>query len=205
MALVLGLTAVSFAGQNFFGQTGLLTVPTALVAPDKAVLANYYRVPLFDLYGATFGFEGKYELTYTRFDFGLDGRNVLSAKAVLPIQDKAGAELLPFQLAVGMTDISDEFSRSMYVAGTYIYKSSAGGLAPGINLSAGIGDGMYDALFAGGEVIWDFGLQAVAEWDSKNWNWGVRYTHPDLPALTLSLGWFDTDEEAWGVTYDMNF
>lgn len=208
VALVLGLTAVSFAGQNFFGQTGLLYTPTALVAPDGAKLANYYRSPNddIDFYGATIGLKDNVELTYTRFDYsGGDGSNVLSAKALLPIQDKAGADLLPFQLAVGIMDISDEMDRSMYVAGTYVYKSSQGGLAPGINLSAGIGDGAYDALFAGGEVIWDFGLQAIAEWDSENMNWGVRYTHPALPALTLTLGWFDADEEAWGVTYDMNF
>jgi len=208
VTLVLGLTAVSFAGQNFFGQTGLLLTPTALVAPDGARLVNYYRDPYgdVDLYGITAGLEHKCELTYTRFDYsGGDGRNVLSAKAVLPIQNKAGADLLPFQLAVGMLDISDEIDRSMYVAGTYAYKSSQGGLAPGINLSAGIGDGAYDALFAGGEVIWDFGLQAIAEWDSENMNWGVRYTHPDLPALTLTLGWFDADKDAWGVTYNLNF
>jgi len=208
MALVLGLTAVSFAGQNFYGQTGLLFVPTALVAPDGALLANYYRAPYedVDLYGATFGLDDKFEVTYTRFDYnGGDGRNVLSAKALLPIQDAAGEDLLPFNLAVGIMDISDEGDRSMYVAGTYSYKPSEGGLAPAINLSAGIGDGQYDALFAGGEVIWDFGLQAIAEWDSEDWNWGVRYTHPDLPALTLTLGWFQADEEGWGFSYNVNF
>ncbi len=212
VVLVVVFASLASAGSSydnlyFFGLSGLLLTPNADMLAGQQVVGSTYQSGARDVdtYNATVGLQGTTELSLSQVDFRgtPDDETIISGKTNLPVKGSNGKSLIPFKLAVGVLDITDQLDRSLFLVASEDWKlARKNELLPKIRLSAGVGDGMFDGLFFGAEANWVFGLGAVAEYDSNDWNWGVKYTPPSIPQLTATAAWLDGDDAVIGLTYN---
>jgi len=201
-ALVLGAQADR---QSYFGPTGLLLTPTAEIPGTLGFMGSAYFVDdpgdtkAYALTGGFMSFEG----SLARLD-GDDAKTLLDLKYQYHPMSGPGTSLLPFDVAVGVIDLTDELDQSFYVVssmpvnlGAKLSKS-----IPTFNANLGVGGGFFDGIFYGVELGWNNGLGLIGEYDSDDWNWGVEYSLPSVEGLRFTLA-EARDDTMIGVTYSL--
>ncbi len=173
---------------SFYGPTGLISIPTAYT-----VRRNEARV------GATFGKnERGPSANYGILDFievggafiDRDGRSdkaIANAKVtIIP------ANFRYFEVGIGVIDAVDAIDQTFYfVASADLVKPSVeapdGSMPVGFKVHAGAGTGMFrERLFAGGELLFGNRFSVIGEWDTRNFNAGLKYAPTD--SLSLQAG-----------------
>lgn len=191
---------------NYFGATGLLTIPSAETVGDRGISGHAYFTDDFNSFGALVGPVDRFELgvTFVDRDGGDDGLLLNGKFAVL----REGA-VFP-GLSVGVIDAFDDLDvdPSWYVVASKRLPNFLPVLG-GFGVHLGYGGGLYDnEVFAG--VEWRIGtpldvipvsrptFSAIAEYAAGDVNLGLRGRWRGL-AVTVSL--FDFDNFGAGVSY----
>lgn len=188
-------------GPSLAHYTGLLRVPSAYVAPDGEFRFSASRhwvnhfgprgeVPLRSLSGHM-GFLPNIELGMG-FSFLDDSKGVtfddraISAKLSLP-----GANGIRF--AAGSTDLNG----TRKFASDYAVVSAPLGRA---NATVGFGNGEFEGAFGGIAYPLGSNLAAIAEWDTKTLNAGVKWTSGRTTATFAANG---EGRAGFGLTYSL--
>lgn len=176
LALVgLATARPALAAPNFFGSTGLLLTPSADVLKIREWNAHVHGSDDFTSYGANFGLFENLEVGVTGFDIkhGGDTDALINAKYRLVQETKS----VP-AVAVGAVDISDEFDidPSIYLVISKALGTVSGAGSTGLQLRAhvGVGQGIYDTVFGGVDIVLSPRLLLIAEYDSDDINAGIR-------------------------------
>lgn len=186
---------------TLYGPVGLVTVPTAYVAPHqkvlfgtafgrdvKSVTGNWGIVPGVDVGGA-----------YLDRDSGAQ-RVLANAKVnIIPQNFKW------FEVGIGVLDAADALNQSFYFVASadWALPSVLEEHAIGFRLHAGVGTGMFDEKPIGGaEVIIDKRFSVAAEWNSKDLNAVARYAHDENFRLQAGI---QGKKGYLGVTYALQF
>jgi len=195
--IALALPLRAWAAPGLEGVTGLLNVPTAEVAKDGELFLgcgrneNRVRYPgrTQRNYFAGVGFLPGLELTARYIDFpeiqdpsvpGFGTRKDRSVNAKLQL---LAEERAPLALAVGMYDVG---GKAVIERGTYAVATKTVGPA---QLTVGFGDERFDGLFGGIALSPAPELELIAEYDSYDYNFGVRVSpHPDWHLTVGSAG-----------------
>jgi Exopolysaccharide biosynthesis protein YbjH len=176
LALV-GLATVrpALAAPNYLGSTGLLMTPSADVLQLREWNAHVHGSEDFTTYGASFGLFENLEVGVTGYDFKHGGGTnaLINAKYRLVPESKS----VP-AIAVGAVDISDEFNvdPSIYLVISKALGMVSPGGTTGLQLRGhvGVGQGIYDTVFGGVDLILTPRLLLMAEYDSSDFNFGAR-------------------------------
>jgi len=161
--------SVAYATPSVWGPTGLIEVPTAeVLSPGSfSVGANVktdggtiFRIPMS--VGASYGIE----LGVTPTNIGTNSYVIVNGKLQL-LKEK---EDIP-AIAVGVTDIIDQYKQSFYVVTTKTF-----GEEKDLKFHIGLGTGLYEGPFLGlelnvpklGEVIFEY---------NHHFNGGLRITY----------------------------
>lgn len=173
-------------GSSWFGPTGLITIPTAYVSDSKqarfsaffgenvsVAAVNYGLVPYVEVGGA---FVDRDEAS---------NKFVANAKVTL-----VPANFNFFELGVGVIDAADAIDQTIYfvasadVVPPKVEVEEAGGLPVGFKVHVGAGTGMFkEKAFFGGELLFGKKVSVMGEWDTSNFNAGVRW----VPAEHFSI------------------
>lgn len=186
-------------GNSLVGATGLINTPTAYTAEPN--VANV---------GAGFG-EG---MRGPNFNYGIIEDIEVGAMWV----DRPGASnrviangkihILPanfgwFEIGVGIIDAFDAINQTIYVVGSADLEvpRQVEGDATRFRVHLGAGTGMYnDKLFAGAELQFNNNWSVMGEWDTRDFNGGVRYVHNE--DFNMMAGFANT-KFFFGMTYKM--
>lgn len=175
--VVRGTRGALSSSNTLYGPTGLITVPTAYVAADRAVqfsgsfgdgirgpAANYGIIPGVEV-GAAFLDRD-----------GADDKVIANAKVNIVPQNFNW-----FEVGVGVIDAADAVGRSYYVIGSadLVVPDPLRDDAVGLRVHAGVGTGMFEEkLIGGGELTLDRErFSVVGEWNSDFFNAALRYVH----------------------------
>lgn len=212
LAALVGVMALAGAGPlTIYGATGLGVMPDANVIPSMSATGQYTYADSeggVDIYNVGAGWNGL-EVVYTNFDDS-GSTDWFSAKYQLDISKYDPEFDLPIKLAVGMSDLFDdfEFDNSWYVVGTYAYELGApivGDVIPTLEFSLGTGEDLYDDVFYGVKAdLGDFAgwYEHLDVMDDDNW--GLEYSPSALPALTV--GYSDIEStDCYSVAYNLAF
>jgi hypothetical protein len=186
---------------TLYGPVGLITVPTAYVAPHRKVL-----------FGTAFGRDVKTVAANWGITPGVDvGAAYLDRDAATQkVLANAKVNIIPqnfkqFEVGIGVLDATDSMDQSFYFVASADW-SVPGGLADramGFRLHAGVGTGLFSEKPIGGaELILDKRFSLAAEWNSKNVNAALRYVHDG--GFRLQVGVQDT-KGFLGATYALQF
>jgi len=195
LALV-GLAAVrpAAAAPNFFGSTGLLVTPSADVLGVREWNVHVHGTDDFVSYGVNFGALDKLEIGVT----GLDVQHGGDTHALINLKYRIVPETKSVPaVAIGAVDISDELdidpSIFLVVSKALGSLSSAGSNGMQWRAHLGIGQGLYDTVFGGIDLVVTPRVMLIAEYDSNDFNFGVRLgltpeVRADLSALDGNFG-----------------
>jgi hypothetical protein len=181
------------AAPNFLGATGLLNTPTADVLRHREWNVHVHGTDDFVTYGANFGIVENLEIGVTAFDRNHGGGTdaLINLKYRLLPETKS----VP-AIAVGAVDVTDEFNvdPSIYlVVSKALGKLSSGAGGYQLRGHVGIGQGIYDGVFGGLDLILTPRVMLIAEYDSDDFNAGVRFgltpeVRADLGVLNGKFG-----------------
>src|SRR4029079_1156444 len=163
------------AAPNYLGSTGLLLTPNAYVRHTREWNAHVHGQEDFVTYGANFGILDKLEIGVTAFDRKHGNTEaLLNAKyQFIPETNKVPA------VAVGVVDITDEFDidPSVYLVISKALGTLSGAGTTGLQIRAhlGIGQGLYDTVFGGVDLVITPKVMLIAEYDSDDFNAGIRF------------------------------
>jgi len=201
--------AAAFSEPNLEGVTGLINIPDAQVSPDGWVYfgfgANEYNRGSDTFIGeeqwnhfVNIGFLPHLELTgrMARFPdytepiipgYGDAKDRTVSAK-IQPVADYNG-----FSFAAGVTDLGGEsqYQKSFYGAVDKTFFDT-------LKVTLGAGSDNFDGVFGG--VDWEPAprLHLLGEYDTEDWNAGLRYSPWDW--LSLSVSSLGGEEFGAGIT-----
>ncbi|HEX2999124.1 MAG TPA: YjbH domain-containing protein [Armatimonadota bacterium] len=166
----LALAVPASAAPNFYGPTGLFKIPTANVLKPREWNLDYHYVSDQDHFVAgNVGVTKGLEVGALFFqDVSNGGGSGITANAKYQLLYENTSKV---GLAVGWQDIADALDTSVYV----VASKQVGMMqhAP-INLHLGIGGGVFDNVFAGGDLYLVQHLQGILEFDGVHVNGGVR-------------------------------
>lgn len=186
---------------TLYGPVGLITVPSAYVAPHKTVL-----------FGTAFGRDVKTVQANWGLTPGVDvgaaylDRDSASQKLI----GNAKVNIIPqnfkwFEIGIGVLDAADTLNQTFYFVASadWDIPDVLAEHAVGFRLHAGVGTGMFEEKAIGGaEVILDKRFSVAAEWNANNLNAAVRYAHDEAFRLQLGI----QDKKGFlGVTYGLQF
>lgn len=193
VAVLLLLAAVPVWAQpapSFLGPTGLLFVPTA----DVVGMGE------FNVGGAVARFD-ETDISWISGNVGLLPQLEVGATLVKPEHADSEAmlnakyrllkpALTATTLSVGMIDITDEVSRSAYAVLTH--NVGAGlvlreGPFSNPRVHVGVGGGLFDGVFLGGEVTVGSKVDLIGEYDSHDFNFGARFPLSKSFELTAAV------------------
>lgn len=208
--VALGLLVVLAVGaqagrQSYFGPTGLLLTPTAEIPGTLGFMGSAYFVDDSDdttAYALTGGFMS-FEGSLARLE-GDGAETLLDLKYQYRPMSGLGTSLLPFDVAVGVIDLTDELDQSFYVVSSMPVNLGAklNKQIPSFKANLGVGGGFFDGMFYGVELGWNNGLGLIGEYDSDDWNWGIEYNLPSAEGLKFTLA-EARDNKMIGVTYSL--
>lgn len=169
-------------GMNtLYGPTGLLVVPTAYTAVPRELrfggtFADQVRGP-----SANWGVTDWIEIGGAFLDVdGGDDKAIANAKVTIH-----PANFRYFDVGVGIIDAADAINQTAYVVGSVNLTpprvdSPTDARSVGLRAHAGVGTGMFqERLFGGAELLFADGWSLIGEYDSENFNAGVRYVTPE--------------------------
>lgn len=193
--------AVRIRFNTLYGPVGLITVPTAYVAPHQKVL-----------FGTAFGRDVKTAQANWGITPGVDvgaaylDRDNASQKLI----GNAKINIIPqnfkwFEVGIGVIDATDMIDQTFYFVASadWALPEILEGHAIGFRLHAGVGTGMFEEKPIGGaEVILDKRFSVAAEWNAKNVNATFRYAHDQGFRLQAGI----QDKKGFlGATYALQF
>lgn len=185
---------------TIYGPTGLIAVPTAYTvgggqANFGAAFARHLNVP-----SANYGLIPFVEVGGAWLDRrNADGKLIGNAKVtIIP------SNFEYFEVGVGVIDAVDAVNRSFYVVGSAdLVRPNIeveGSVPVGFKVHAGVGSGMFrDRFIGGGELLFGNRFSAIAEYDARNFNAGLRYSHGDT--FRIQAGVFDKGPFLAATTY----
>ncbi|MBM3496351.1 MAG: hypothetical protein FJX72_18815 [Armatimonadetes bacterium] len=186
---------------TLYGPVGLITIPTAYVAPNRKVL-----------FGTAFGRDVKTVSANWGLTPGVDvGAAYLDRdSATQKVFGNAKVNIIPqnfkwFEVGVGVLDVADTMDQTFYFVASadWALPDLLAEKAIGFRLHAGVGTGMFkDKPIAGAEVIIDKRFSIAGEWNAKNVNAAFRYVHDN--GFALQAGIQDT-KGFLGATYTLQF
>lgn len=208
---------------SWYGQTGLVLIPSALVGPAASIQAGAHWVNTnwivgaekedLWLYAGTVSLTDDLEVGAARLRHvpvvrsgaaRFDNATVLNAKYRVPLGKLAGLAKAP-DVAIGVWDITDDLNRGYYVvASKALHTRDVGGPAD-LTVTVGLGnneadEGTMDGFFAGLEMAPAPMFRLQAEYDAENFNAALRF----FPTRSLSLD-FATIDGDLGVGASVRF
>lgn len=195
------------ATPSWYGETGLIVIPTTRVVDPQSIQAHFHRVGAdsgwTNTWGVNVGLTANIEGGVTRLDD--IGETIFQAKVNLDLNNWLGLERAP-EVAVGCRDIGDEVDRAMYVVlGAELRLIEE---KPSVLFAyVGFGDtslpgSPLDGIFGGVDFVpFDF-MRVQIEHDSENFNACARYWWSQW--LSTDIGWLN-EELGWGVTAGTEF
>ncbi|MCE5218536.1 hypothetical protein LLH03_16055 [bacterium] len=206
---------------SWYGSTGLIVVPTALVTTPMKLTGGAHRIQVDgqdddqDVYNVNLALTADLEFGVTRIDnikprgflsTGLTDETVFNAKYNIDLSNYFGLDLAP-EFAVGAFDLSDELNRTFYVVASKALKIKDEGALSQFTLHVGWGQtkhnfGALDGFFAGLDFIPFSNAIAQVEWDNAEYNACIRY-YP-IEWLSLDAGVVD-GEFAFGLSAKAGF
>lgn len=207
------------AAPAWFGSTGLVRVPTAMVAPPLRVTGGAHRIELDDesqdILTANVGLPYGLEVGVTRIGdmrprgAGTGARSdefMFNAKYRINLGGLF--ELIPApQVAVGVLDASDRFDRALYVALSHNFPLQTLGAPSSVNAHVGFGRtehriGALDGMFFGVDFSPFPRALVQIEYDAEDVNAAMRYYFSEW--LAADVGIVDGDF-GWGLSVRAGF
>jgi hypothetical protein len=202
--------SASQAASSWFGNTGMVVVPTAtdMAAQTATLCYHYINDP-----GGTHVISGNYaladwlEVGATYVDGPVSTNTMGNVKLRVPMQQWMNNIGMP-DVAVGVADLTNEWNRSFYfVVSKSFPLNPIVSDSPRIALHAGLasndtGSGPMDGFFGGVEFTFMRSLLVQAEYDGDNINADLRY-YP-IPGLSVDVGIVDSEFGA-GASYRASF
>lgn len=175
------LAAPAGAAPNWIGQTGLLRTPTADSLGSRDWNLGAHFVPCCStLVVANVGPVKNLEVGGLAC-FPLHGATRVTAQAKYTLIPESARGV---GLAVGWWDIFDRFDQTVYA----VASKGLGNLGKHpVRLHLGGGNGIYNGLFAGGDIALSPNLLGMVEYDGTDVNGGLRCGLPS--GIRLDLGW----------------
>ncbi len=216
LSLALLIAAIGMVGAGlahadaaWIGPTGMILTPTAEVAEEGTVdlqahLVN--RATDLGLYGGTFGLGTGLEVATSIVDPNGPGNNTL-LHFKYSHRFAAGQLIEPISLAVGINDVSNEMAdRCYYVVVTKDIRlpaevRSVRSATVSVGLANSENNKSLDGLFASAEVGLPHSLSAILEFDTDNFNFGLRYR---VGGLGLDAAVLDSDF-GYGAVFSTDF
>ncbi len=195
------------ATPSWYGETGLIVIPTTRIVSPQNIQAHYHSVDTdsdwTNTWGANVGLTSNIEAGVTRLDD--IGETIFQAKVNLDLNNWLGLQGAP-EVAVGCRDIGDEVDRALYVVlgKELIIKEEKPSLLFGY---VGFGDtslpgSPLDGVFGGVDFVpFDF-MRVQIEHDGENLNADARYWWSHW--FSTDVGWLD-EEFGWGATAQTKF
>lgn len=187
---------------TIYGATGLVFIPTAYVAPQRAFGVSAFFANDISGPAATYGLIQDVEIGGAWLDFdGTDDEAVANAKVRL-----VPANFDRFEVGVGVLDIVDAIDQTIYVVGSFdlvVPEQAAeeGGVA--FRGHVGIGTGYFNEKpFGGLELLFSEGFSVIGEYDTKTINAAFRYQHDENFSLQ---GGVYSNSLMFGMNYLMRF
>jgi hypothetical protein len=176
LGLVLTGRAWAGSGPSFFGQTGLLVIPTADSLTQQSWSVHVHGMNHLATYGANYGLAKGLEVGVSGFSpqHG-DTKAVINAKYNFLLETAK----VP-GISVGGVDIADQLDlkAGIYVVASKSLSSYLGGPLAKYNLRGHIGYGsngiFNDDVFGGVDLQVTQNVQAIAEWINGDLNAGAR-------------------------------
>ncbi len=204
LVLVTLLSAAAAADPSYFGYTGLMRIPTAEALDDKAFNAAIFHivrdeVDYPDIYAGNLGVADGVEvgLAVIRRDSGGDDI-FINGK----YRFQLGSEGRP-AFAVGAIDMVSEVEATVYFTASQgfgrVYETAFGPLHAG-ELHLGFGGGQLDGPFGGLSANVSPALKLMFEYDTEDFNLGVRFRAGKQLRIDASL--FDWTDLGFGVSYN---
>jgi len=196
------------ATPSWYGETGLVVIPTATIVDPQTIQAHFHRVDRDssgweNTWGVNVGLTANIEGGVTRLD--AIGETIFQAKINLDLKDWFGLEDAP-DVAIGCRDIGDDVDRALYVVlsqDLLLIEDKPAILVAHL----GFGDtslpgSPLDGMFGGVDFVpLDF-LRVQLEHDGENFNACARYWLSKW--LTADVGWLD-ESFGWGVMAQTKF
>lgn len=166
---------------TIFGPTGLISVPTAYTAGLRSADVNMFFGKDNRTAGANFSLIKDIEVGGTWINRnGANDRGMANAKIrIIPSNFKQ------FEVGAGVIDGFDAINRTFYVVGsatlaTPNLAADKVGQAIGFKVHAGVGTGFFrERLIGGAELQFGQGFSIIGEYDARNFNGAIRYSHKD--------------------------
>ena len=165
-------------GSSMYGATGLIDIPTAYTTGDKQGRFSAFYGEGLGAPALNYGLFKDVEvgLAYVDRD-GADDKLIANAKiTIIPANFKF------FEVGVGVMDAADAIDQTIYFVASAdlvppnVDVSEAGGLPVAFKVHAGAGTGIFrDKAFFGGELQFGNKFSLLGEWDSADFNVGVRW------------------------------
>lgn len=210
---------------SWYGPTGLIAIPSALVGPPVSGQASIHWVNTnwtisgreedLLVYGASVALTGNVELAVTRMEnvpVAVAGSQqfkdatLIHAKYNVDLGRWARVAQAP-EVAFGVWDIGDEVNRAYYVAVTKPLHLREPEGPVDLTLTIGYGNneadaGALDGLFAGVELAPAPMVKIQAEYDAEDFNACIRF----FPTRNLSIDVATIDSDLGvGATYRLGF
>lgn len=198
---VQGTRSALVGANSLVGATGLINTPTAYTAQENVVnigagFGEGMRGP-----SANFGIIQDIEVGAMWVDRPGAGNRVIANGKIHILPANFGW----FEIGVGIIDAFDAIDQTIYVVGSadLAVPRDVQDDAIRFRVHVGAGTGMYnEKLFAGAELQFNENWIAMAEWDTRDFNGGIRYVHNEDFSM---MGGFANTKFFFGMTYKMRF
>jgi len=210
---------------SWYGQTGLIAIPSALIGPPMSVQVGAHWVNTNwrigtqkeDLwaYTGTVAITGNLEVGMARLEnvqkasggaVRFDSETIANAKYNVDLGRWTGMEKAP-ELAIGVWDVTDEFNRGYYLVATKeLHLREVEGPSD-LTLTVGFGNneldtGAMDGVFFGIEIVPTAMVRLQADYDAEDFNAALRI----FPTKDLSLDVATVDGHLGvGASYRIGF
>lgn len=188
--IVFGTRSALTQINSLYGPTGLLTIPTAYTADPQQFA-----------FGASFG----RELSAPSGNYGIvpyvevGGAFLQRASARNRAIANAKVTIIPqnfdkFEVGVGVIDAVDAVNQTLYFVGSMDLTppnwdpTGRTGNPIAFKIHAGAGTGLFqERIFGGAELLFPNQFALIGEYDTENFNVGLRYVHDDRFRIQLGV------------------
>jgi len=207
-------------GPSWYGYTGLVRTPTALISTPQKITGGAHRVELnsreHNVYAATVGLLPALEIGAARIEDVLQDTPIPSYATETVVNVKYEANIgglfnnpVAPRMAIGIFDISDKVNRTNYLVLSRSISLVEGSASPLPQASVHIGyanaahsPATLDGIFGGIDFVAAEDTLAQIEYDGKDINGALRY----YPASWLSLdAGILNSELSYGFTINSGF
>jgi len=186
---------------SYLGPTGAILTPSASTS-DRTWTATYHGVvDTWDqIWGLNVSLVNRFEIGVSNISPSGPGSDMflINGKVLFVQEDQKTPAI-----GVGVVDLNDELDRAWYIAAT---KTFGKDIPITLTLGAANGDVLLDGVFGSAGFRFVDKVDALAEWDSQNFNFGLRIYPYNRVALDLSS--IDTGGErefGFGASYTHDF